>query len=50
LAQSIDIKGIAQPDELRTSSGENRESGGKQRMKGGTRGRIRRVENGSGKM
>ena len=43
----IEIKGIAQPDELLTSSGENIESGGKQRMKSGERGRIRRVENGS---
>jgi len=37
-------------EDLPGKAAENRESGGKQRMKGGKRGRIRRVENGSGKM
>ena len=35
--QFPNIKGIAQPDELRTSNGENRESGDKQKMKGENR-------------
>ncbi|RKX61771.1 MAG: hypothetical protein DRP37_03260 [Thermodesulfobacteriota bacterium] len=50
LAQFLDIKGIAQPDELLTSSEEDREPGGNQRIKGGKRGMLRRLENGSGKM
>jgi hypothetical protein len=43
-------QGCSFPDELRTWSGENRESGAKQRKKGGRMGRIDGAERCFGKM
>lgn len=45
-AQSVDIKGIAQPVEFRTSSFEARELGDKQIMKGGRMVKMRLDEEG----
>jgi len=44
------IKGIAQPDELRTSSFDAENQGTNRELRPRKEGRIRRVENGSGKM